>query len=218
MLHQRWPGRPVRHRTVRRLWVSSVHGLRVEVLLGLSSQGRGSRAVFVSSSGIVVGQRLVDRIRARDQLQLRGGLAGQLFGHAVASAMLRLACSPGRRAGRSGSTGRRVGVARSTRVGCPAGAPIHRSLSEGQLTPSLAGRDRRPEYHRIADPNAARTGQFRAVAYSSAPCRIVQCNIYRAAQHRTLRTDVVALLGRFLPRLGPPFRAASFLIGCEADD
>src|SRR3954463_5856847 len=29
-------------------------------------------------------------------------------------------------------------------------------------------------------------------------------------QHRVLRIDVAALLGRFLPRLGPPFGAASF--------
>src|SRR3954469_9558496 len=40
---------------------------------------------------------------------------------------------------------------------------------------------------------------------------IVQCNINCAVQHRALRSDVAALLGRFLPNLGRPSGRPLFL-------
>ena len=42
---------------------------------------------------------------------------------------------------------------------------------------ALASERDRSKLNNKLGRNAARTGQFRAVAYSPAPCRIVQCNI-----------------------------------------
>src|SRR4051794_9869964 len=68
---------------------------------------------------------------------------------------------------------------------------------------------------RVFGSDRARGGRCRATAEPSGACGLVRCSVNIEWRCRDWRRDGAALLGRFLPRLGPHLGAALFLIPNE---